>query len=78
MRTHTPGPWHFDAPYVEDPTGTRVASITGRPEASANGRLTAAAPELLEALQFVMSAHGEQLHDAFDAANAAITKATQP
>jgi hypothetical protein len=32
--------------------------------------------ELLAALEYVMSAHGEQLHDAFDQARAAIAKAT--
>ena len=43
---------------------------------AANARLIAAAPELLEALQFVMSAHGEQLTTAFEQAQAAIAKAT--
>ena len=45
-------------------------------ERAANGRLIAAAPDLLEALQYVMSAHGEQLTDAFDMARKAIAKAT--
>ena len=45
-------------------------------EGEANARLIAAAPDLLAALQFVMSAHGEQLHDAFDDAHKAIAKAT--
>ena len=44
--------------------------------AIANARLIAAAPELLEALQFVMVAHGEQLDLAFQQAQAAIAKAT--
>lgn len=35
------------------------------------------APELLEALQYVMSAHGEQLTDAFELAQKAIAKATE-
>jgi RNase P protein component len=35
-----------------------------------------AAPELLEALQFVMTASGEQLSTAFEQAQAAIAKAT--
>lgn len=42
----------------------------------ANGRLIAAAPDLLEALRFVMSAHGEQLDLAFERAHKAIAKAT--
>lgn len=42
----------------------------------ANGRLIAAAPDLLEALRFVMSAHGEQLDLAFEQAHKAIAKAT--
>lgn len=33
-------------------------------------------PGLLEALRWVMSAHGEQLHDAFAAAHEAIARAT--
>jgi hypothetical protein len=45
-------------------------------ENEANARLIAAAPDLLEALQFVMSAHGEQLDTAFAQAHAAIAKAT--
>ena len=47
-----------------------------RPEAEAYARLIAAAPDLLEALQYVMSAHGEQLTDAFEQAHKAIAKAT--
>ncbi len=38
-------------------------------------RLWASAPDLLEALKYVMSAHGEQLTDAFDQAHKAIAKA---
>lgn len=45
-------------------------------ESMANARLIAAAPELLEALQFVMTASGEQLSTAFEQAQAAIAKAT--
>mgnify|MGYP006921447356 CR=1 FL=1 len=41
-------------------------------------RLRNAAPDLLAALQSVMSAHGEQLHDAFDDAHKAISKALGP
>lgn len=54
------------------------ASFIGfsRQECLANARLIAAAPDLLEALEYVMSAHGEQLTDAFDQAQRAIAKAT--
>lgn len=42
----------------------------------ANARLIAAAPEMLEALKLLMTAHGEQLDLAFQAAQEAISKAT--
>jgi len=56
----------------------RIADDSGNAseEGLANARLIAAAPELLEALQFVMVAHGEQLDLAFQQAQAAIAKAT--
>lgn len=44
-------------------------------QAESNARLIAAAPDLLAALEYVMTAHGEQLHDAFDQAHKAIAKA---
>lgn len=55
-----------------------VATVHGelRAEVDANAHLIAAAPELLEALQFVMAASGEQLSTAFEQAEAAIAKAT--
>jgi hypothetical protein len=37
--------------------------------------LIAAAPDLLEALQYVLAAHGEQLDHAFQMAQDAVTKA---
>jgi hypothetical protein len=45
-------------------------------ENEANARLIAAAPDLLEALQHLMVAHGEQLDYAFQQAQEAIAKAT--
>lgn len=43
-----------------------------------NANLIAAAPDLLEALKYVLTAHGEQLTDAFEQAHKAIAKAEQP
>ena len=86
--THTPGPWVVH-PTAHHPavrsvgtsdTGPRrictVGSMNGNPVDKKNARLIAAAPELLEALQFVMAASGEQLSTAFEQAQAAIAKAT--
>ena len=42
----------------------------------ADARLIAAAPDLLEALQYLIVAHGEQLDHAFQMAQNAIAKAT--
>jgi hypothetical protein len=77
---HTPGPWWCSGLEV----GTvpmmmvKVANVSGAnyQEAQANARLIAAAPELLEALQHLMVAHGEQLDYAFQQAQEAIAKAT--
>ena len=84
----TPGPWVVH-PTTHHPavrsvgtsdTGPRrictVGSMNGNPVDKKNARLIAAAPELLEALQFVMAASGEQLSTAFEQAQAAIAKAT--
>ena len=89
MSKHTPG--HFSARYdgaitVRDKDDNQLAICThmltktgGRRdtnEVEKNAKLFAAAPELLEALQFVMTASGEQLGTAFEQAQAAIAKAT--
>ena len=74
MSDHTPGPWeaHFEeAIRVKNKDGT-VAIATnlhlhGRrdiSEVEANARLIAAAPELLEALQFLLSSYKAQVPDA--------------
>jgi hypothetical protein len=47
------------------------------PTCEANARPIAAAPDLLEALQHLMVAHGEQLDYAFQQAQEAIAKATE-
>jgi len=90
----TPGPWqvnHSDPLQVCDTDGdvrgcSPIATTHGpRVEAKANARLIAAAPELLEAvtLAYAFLAGGscyetERWRAAFDAARAAIAKATQP
>ena len=78
---HTAGPWVYGARKdgslwlsLGDPAKRHYQGDLCASEADA--RLITAAPELLEALQYVMSAHGEQLTDAFDQAQRAITKAT--
>lgn len=88
MSKHTKGPWevHGDAimaepnshiedtalgiAYVMDHDSERPASVT-----RANARLIAAAPDLLDALIAVV-AISDRKHDAWDAAKAAIAKAT--
>ena len=68
MSTHTPGPWKFDGEYVwansvggyvanpqtEDMLSGEVVSLRdARQMIAANGRLIAAAPDLLLALQML-------------------------
>ena len=89
---HTPGPWltaiqtchaggvatvyNTADGWVEIWTENWAVTGMGPDEQSANAKLIAAAPDLLEALQFVMSAHGEQLDLPFEQAQKAIAKAT--
>lgn len=85
--SHTPGPWKSSGQWIFGPKSMPLPVASGYQdyatmpggqhydEACANARLIAAAPDLLEALKYVMSAHGEQLHDAFDMAQKAIAKA---
>jgi len=66
---------------VDMPRGMMIAEcfdgygLKHNEEARSNARLMAAAPDLLYALEYVMTAHGEQLTDAFDMAQKAISKA---
>lgn len=53
-----------------------AASEASQAKAKRETALRDAAPELLAALQFVMTASGEQLSTAFEQAQAAIAKAT--
>jgi hypothetical protein len=56
---HTPGPWSVNGFYIDLDVATRIATVSNWrmsgadafAEASANARLIAAAPELLEALE---------------------------
>jgi len=86
---HTPGPWWTTPSGIRDRGGyiahtKDVQRYPGQDERyafevaqrEADKRLIAAAPDLLAALQFVMSAHGEQLDAAFAQAQEAIAKAT--
>ena len=89
---HTPGPWKaVEAPYnpagwlwVQNGPGALLADVHKNPNIpldarNANARLMAAAPELLEALQeIITAADGEgwsQLDAGFTKARAAVAKA---
>lgn len=82
---HTPGPWRAENSCVICPDGSIVTccvrgSVDRKNQAEdwATARLIAAAPEMLEALQRLMSPT-ETMQDALDAAKqarAAIAKAT--
>jgi hypothetical protein len=91
MSRHTPGPWKEDAwvgtdPY-DDPDGpfVEVGNVRWSPnkvdvpaaiEQTANARLIAAAPELLEACEGLLNAlPSATTHPAIKAARAAIAKA---
>lgn len=60
---------------IENHNGLEVCTVWEDPKQH-DARLIAAAPDLLEALQYVMVAHGEQLDHAFQMAQDAINKAT--
>ena len=85
---HTPGPWFVsDRPHsygrevsAGSPGGQVIAGGNGAPwpdlfEQQANAKLIAAAPDLLAALQGVLRV-ADRKTDEFDAARAAIAKAT--
>lgn len=72
--THTPGPWaHTDYGSIKDANNATVAEVLpgGR---TADARLIAAAPDLLAALEEVVSL-SDRDHAAWDRARAAIAKA---
>lgn len=87
---HTPGPWviddegHIRAPYPNHAPGISVARMTcfGAHDVhmakDANARLISAAPDMLEALRYIVEwkATGWDPEKARDMATAAIRKAT--
>ena len=91
MSAHTPGPWYVGErasyhgmSFIEIHSEAKIGRIkmpahllgpVARTDQE-NARLIAAAPDLLAALQFLMTASGEQLTTAFEQAQEAITKAT--
>lgn len=84
MSKHTPGPWELEiitSAYVTACDGTHIADVhhgstaTAKAEGSANARLIAAAPELLEALEFVIRGVPDTW-EGVQKARAAIAKAT--
>jgi hypothetical protein len=91
MKTHTPGPWsayvgdHGFEVYQDDGhgNGDGIQGIKGHPEALANARLIASAPDLLAALTFVQKYHAMMAEKGtpmpsqlVDSVNNAISKAT--
>lgn len=81
---HAPAPWHVGEKYPTDIYANRAGHAIARTcnpqidgECEANARLIAAAPELLEALQGLMTGFNGQMQDenAYKKANAAIAKA---
>lgn len=84
--SHTPGEWtvRYDihGAEIKGPRGESVAwcgdnysTDTGSVPFRANARLIAAAPDLLEALEFMVNCTEDEINDAYRRAKAAITKA---
>ena len=94
MTEHTPGPWeieehyHFGYRWISGPEHSQLAQVVWcmeyedrSPSCEANAHLIAAAPELLDALCYLLEASSgqgphEQWLAAMDQARAAIEKAT--
>lgn len=79
MSDHTPGPWRFVSGNQIRSAVHQIARVwmMRNGEGAANGRLIAAAPELLEALQALHKAGGIW-PDLLPKVEAAIRKATEP
>jgi hypothetical protein len=80
MTQHTPGPWEIEYNDPDEEYWVTLPHYDAGPAKIVyhieDARLIAAAPDLLEALQHLMVAHGEQLDYAFQQAQDAIAKAT--
>lgn len=81
MSAHSPGPWLTAnaGTRVIDTTGDPIAQVWEDPPGRANARLIAAAPDLLAALQKMVSdwqGYCEETEPSMVAARAAIAKAT--
>jgi hypothetical protein len=82
---HTPGPWRVDAQYICRADGVAIADVwqsmeVSGEEAETNARLIAAAPDLLAALERIMSVArcptmNERLSACWKIAHDAIAKA---
>lgn len=84
MNKHTPGPWFMTGELLgyrsrinstPQNLGWDLAHVCNGPEADANARLIAAAPDLLEALEFVIRGVPDTW-EGVQKARAAIAKAT--
>jgi len=87
MKQHTPGPWEIvereqDTPRIVGPDGQADVAILGTgahttEEEEANARLIAAAPDMLEALKYIVAWKPKDWNPetARDMATAAISKA---
>lgn len=80
MSEHTPGPWSFDKElfFIRGKDGKQIVCDldTGNDDQAAiDGALIAAAPDLLAALKEVVRI-SDRKHDAWDAAHAALARAT--
>jgi hypothetical protein len=86
--SHTPGPWRWNGTnkqpkafcYLYGPDyDVAGCALDGFTDNAANARLIAAAPDLLEACQWALSAlDGLGLQSAEDKVRAALAQATQP
>ena len=79
MSKHTEGPWEYDGEmqWVKDANGTMLMDVYGdsKDNIRANGLMSAAAPEMYEALTELLSWQSTAPQAVIDQCKAAITKA---